>query len=307
MTLTFVAGRLHKDGQPVPFVPTHKKSRARTNPRFIVIHDTASGPGAGGDIHWLTKGASGGSAHFVIAEDGEITQLAELTEKTWHAGESTFRGLRYLNAWSVGIELDNPGLLIPQWDGVASAWFHHKGGNRRRALKRDARLYDVVADDLEYYSEPTHDTGYYKPYPGEQLEACEALCAAIRAELPQIEEITGHYVISPGRKIDPTPAFDLAALNDLVIGNDTERAEVDDDVLQTGDRGGAVSTAQWYLKRLGYHMMGKADGIYGKRTMAAVRAFEDENGLAVDGTSLARRPKNSEQQRCPPVRQRRGA
>lgn len=49
------------------------------------------------------------SAHYVVAEDGAVTQLVAEDMRAWHAGESHWRGSSNINARSIGIELCNPG------------------------------------------------------------------------------------------------------------------------------------------------------------------------------------------------------
>ena len=49
------------------------------------------------------------SAHYVIDEEGEITQLVDESLRAWHAGESSWRGHSGINSRSIGIELANPG------------------------------------------------------------------------------------------------------------------------------------------------------------------------------------------------------
>ena len=49
------------------------------------------------------------SAHYVVAEGGEVYQLVEEGERAWHAGESHWRGHNNINARSVGVEICNPG------------------------------------------------------------------------------------------------------------------------------------------------------------------------------------------------------
>lgn len=52
--------------------------------------------------------------------------------------------------------------------------------------------------------------------------------------------------------------------------------------LRKGSQGSAVSALQTMLNRLGFDS-GKVDGIYGTKTMAAVRSFQEANGLTADG------------------------
>jgi N-acetylmuramoyl-L-alanine amidase len=49
------------------------------------------------------------SAHYVISEAGEVTQLVDESQRAWHAGESHWRGSNNINARSIGIEIANPG------------------------------------------------------------------------------------------------------------------------------------------------------------------------------------------------------
>jgi len=49
------------------------------------------------------------SAHYVIAEDGQVLRLVPEDKRAWHAGLSYWRGKTALNAHSIGIEIVNPG------------------------------------------------------------------------------------------------------------------------------------------------------------------------------------------------------
>ena len=54
------------------------------------------------------------------------------------------------------------------------------------------------------------------------------------------------------------------------------------DLYKKGSRGDTVSEIQTRLKNWGYYS-GTVDGLYGSRTEAAVRWFQQKNGLSVDG------------------------
>ncbi|MCD6035522.1 MAG: N-acetylmuramoyl-L-alanine amidase [Rickettsiales bacterium] len=49
------------------------------------------------------------SAHYMVDEDGTVTQLVEEGKRAWHAGKSYWRGYEKLNDLSIGIEIVNPG------------------------------------------------------------------------------------------------------------------------------------------------------------------------------------------------------
>ena len=74
----------------------------------IIIHytDMISAEDA---LAWLTNPASKVSAHYLIAEGGQIYQIVDEKQRAWHAGESYWQGLTNLNDCSIGIELANLG------------------------------------------------------------------------------------------------------------------------------------------------------------------------------------------------------
>ncbi len=60
-------------------------------------------------IDLLCQPESKVSAHYVVAEDGEVFQLVAEDKRAWHAGESFWRGQASVNGRSIGIEIANPG------------------------------------------------------------------------------------------------------------------------------------------------------------------------------------------------------
>ena len=65
----------------------------------------------------------------------------------------------------------------------------------------------------------------------------------------------------------------------LMTDYDTKETEA---LSRYGSRGSEVTTIQEKLKRWGYYT-GSIDGIYGTKTVAAVKKFQQKNGLTVDG------------------------
>ena len=57
----------------------------------------------------LTSEEGGVSAHYLISEEGHVTQLVPEDKRAWHAGKSYWRGVKDVNSASIGIELDHPG------------------------------------------------------------------------------------------------------------------------------------------------------------------------------------------------------
>lgn len=66
----------------------------------MVLHH--SGGSYAGGVSWIKNPKSRVSYHVLVAPDGRRTVFAAPTQRTWHAGISTWRGKRDLNSWSIG-------------------------------------------------------------------------------------------------------------------------------------------------------------------------------------------------------------
>ncbi len=75
---------------------------------MLVLHYTGMKDGASA-IARLRSPDSGVSAHYVVAEDGQVLRLVPEDKRAWHAGKSWWRGVEDVNSASVGIEIVNPG------------------------------------------------------------------------------------------------------------------------------------------------------------------------------------------------------
>jgi N-acetylmuramoyl-L-alanine amidase len=75
---------------------------------MILLHYTGMSS-AEKAISWLANPKSKVSCHYVVDEDGRITQMVEETKRAWHAGVSHWGGNTDINSASIGIEIQNPG------------------------------------------------------------------------------------------------------------------------------------------------------------------------------------------------------
>jgi N-acetylmuramoyl-L-alanine amidase len=75
---------------------------------MLVLHYTGMQDGASA-IQRLADPAAKVSAHYVVAEDGQIVRMVDEDKRAWHAGRSYWRGVTDINSASVGIEIVNPG------------------------------------------------------------------------------------------------------------------------------------------------------------------------------------------------------
>jgi len=75
---------------------------------MLVLHYTGMEDAASA-IARLTDPEAKVSAHFLIAEDGEVMRMVDEGQRAWHAGQSYWRGISDVNSASIGIEIVNPG------------------------------------------------------------------------------------------------------------------------------------------------------------------------------------------------------
>jgi N-acetylmuramoyl-L-alanine amidase len=171
-------------------------------PRFVLLHYTA-GRNLDSSVESLcTKKPQGNaSSHLVLGRDGRIVQLAAFNAVTWHAGASQWNGIDGLNHHAIGIEMDNAGLLHLEGERYVS-WFGKS-----------------YPEDEVHIAEHRHGGGL-RPWHGftevqiaRALELCELLVAHYG-----LEDVLGHEDVARGRKVDPGPAFPLAAVRGRAVG-----------------------------------------------------------------------------------------
>ncbi len=75
---------------------------------MLVMHYTGMIDGASA-IARLCDAEAKVSAHYVVAEDGQIVRMVHEDKRAWHAGKSYWRGVSDINSASIGIEIVNPG------------------------------------------------------------------------------------------------------------------------------------------------------------------------------------------------------
>jgi N-acetylmuramoyl-L-alanine amidase len=102
---------------------------------ILVLHYTGMQDAASA-IQRLTDPEAKVSAHYLVAEDGQILRMVDESKRAWHAGRSYWRGLTGLNSHSIGIEIVNPG---------------HEFGYRPFADAQIDALIPLVADIVKRY------------------------------------------------------------------------------------------------------------------------------------------------------------
>jgi N-acetylmuramoyl-L-alanine amidase len=75
---------------------------------ILLLHYTGM-ESAEGALDWLTREESRVSAHYLIDEDGRVTQMVDEAMRAWHAGLAHWAGEDDINSCSIGIEIHNTG------------------------------------------------------------------------------------------------------------------------------------------------------------------------------------------------------
>lgn len=181
---------LSGDGITQMDCPKNKDKFKSGNLDTIVIHYTA-GSSAESSANFLC-GEVKASAHLVIGREGEIYQLVPFDTMSWHAGESFYGDREWLNQYSIGIELDNAGVLT-KVGSEYQAWFGKK----------------YMPNEVVYGTHRNETSPkYWHTFTEQQIESCRQVCELLIHKY-DIKDILGHEEIAPQRKQDPGPAFPL--------------------------------------------------------------------------------------------------
>ncbi|SFA97607.1 N-acetylmuramoyl-L-alanine amidase [Poseidonocella pacifica] len=212
---------LYDGGQRIEYLPSPNASGGfARKPRFLVVHYTAGSSGRS-SARWFTNPAAKASAHLTIERDGTVIQSVPLSKRAWHAGRSAWRSrdgqtVSGLNSHSIGIELANAGACVRTASGT---WKNPLGVT-------------VGADDV---MEARHRNGPvwfggslgnvmecgWELYPQAQMRSLIDVSLLLMSHYG-MEEIVGHDDISPGRKTDPGPAFDMETFRGIVSGREDD-------------------------------------------------------------------------------------
>ena len=84
------------------------KKRDKKSIRFVIIHYTGMKRESDA-IKRLCDSKSKVSSHYFIKNSGNILNLVPDLYTAWHAGDSKWKSLKFLNKYSIGIEINNPG------------------------------------------------------------------------------------------------------------------------------------------------------------------------------------------------------
>lgn len=145
----------------------------------------------------LVSAESGVSCHYLIDEQGIITQMVGEEMRAWHAGVSTWQGETDTNSRSIGIEIQNPGHALGYCDFPAP------------------QMQAVVAlcrDILSRHAIPARNVlAHSDVAPGRKIDPGERFGWALLAEAG-----VGHWVPPAGPLHTPLAPVDLSAFQALL-------------------------------------------------------------------------------------------
>ena len=158
--------------------------RRGLSPELLILHYTGLAT-VERSIEVLADPRCKVSCHYVIAEDGVITQMVAESVRAWQAGVSCWAGETDINSASIGIEIQNPG---------------HAGGYPDFQFAQMVAVRDVCRDIFARHAIPPHGVLAHsdvaparKIDPGEKFDWAWLAAAGV-----------GHWV-------EPSPASDGGA------------------------------------------------------------------------------------------------
>ncbi|MGE0211540.1 MAG: N-acetylmuramoyl-L-alanine amidase [Parvibaculaceae bacterium] len=88
--------------------PNFGERRGGRSVDLLLLHYTGM-PSTEAACRWLCDPASQVSCHYLVDEQGLVTQMVAEEMRAWHAGISSWKGESDINSCSIGIEIANPG------------------------------------------------------------------------------------------------------------------------------------------------------------------------------------------------------
>lgn len=198
-------------------------------PEIVIIHDTAGRLDKGNSARYLADNDAGVSVHFVVERDGKVTQQVPVNRKANHAGRSSYHGRDWCNDFSIGVEIVNAGKLIHVGDQPlrARAWWKQT-------------FVDGEGCELVAMATPEHGAGVWMDYTAEQIASVTLLLEILFRDIKTLRDITTHWYVSPGRKVDTNPLFPLEQVRAKVLGRDDPADEAAEDQSVQADPSGLV-------------------------------------------------------------------
>lgn len=203
---------------------------------MLVLHYTGMQTGEAA-LARMQDEAADVSAHYMVWEDGRISQLVDDTARAWHAGVSGWQGQGDINSCSVGIEIVNGGHDWPLPDGTLPPYPAAQIESVTKLCQTLMARYNIVPTRILGHSDiaPARKTD-----PGEHFPWAQLAEAGIGI-WPEIETDAGSAIEGP-------------------------------EILLPGDTGAPVRALQERLAGIGYEVT--CCGEYDEALQLAILAFQ---------------------------------
>lgn len=201
---------LFNDGESQIQYSHTDNSWPKLNPLYLIIHYTANQSVEETINHFQTRRPSGNaSAHIIIGRDGEVVQMVKFNRRAWHAGRSKWGELEGMNNFSIGIELVNSGWVT---ETEAGNWVDWRG--------RVTPPEEVIV--APHRNDPNQIQYGWQTFTEPQINSLIEVSIALDDRYSFLD-IMGHDDISPIRKVDPGPAFNMISFRSLILGRTENR------------------------------------------------------------------------------------
>ena len=134
--------------------------RSQKNIKFIIIHYTGMNKEISA-LKRLCDTKSKVSAHYFIKKNGSVLNLVPPLYEAWHAGKSSWKNLKSLNKYSIGIEIQNSG-----HDNNYENFSQKQIISTKKLLKHLIRKYNINFKNVLGHSDISPDR---KKDPGEKF------------------------------------------------------------------------------------------------------------------------------------------
>lgn len=187
------------NGRRVTYIPSPNRGKKYV-PKYLIMHYTEATTAAS-TIEWFQNPSAKVSSHLLIGLNGSITQFVPFNVISWHAGDSNWDGLVSLNQYTIGIELVNAGRLTK----VDDHWMCDTDG------------VIIPADEILIRQHKYETfTSAWQMYSRTQINTAIAV-GKVLSDYYALDDVLGHDDISPGRKVDPGPAFPMESFRAGVL------------------------------------------------------------------------------------------
>lgn len=198
----------HKNG--------YKSKPPIDRPRFVVMHFT-TGTKIESTVSHFIDGSSGVSTHLLIGRDGRVIQFLPFNKVAQHCGYSYWERLSNLNYYSIGIELDNAGLLSRSRD--TSGWVSRKVPIPDDMVQQKVSWKQFKASDPKRYPA-------WEKFTKVQLKVALNIVKALKEHYDSITDILGHEDVNINNRYDPGPLFPMAKFREELFGRKDPEMEI---------------------------------------------------------------------------------